>query len=362
VTAIRVASGPERSAWDAFVAQRPEGDPLQLWAWGEACRVVGQDPVRLQAIRADGTIAGVAQLIVRRAGLGRTVAYVPHGPLWEREADDSLDVIALILRGLRDFGREARAIVVKLDPRATSASSGEAIAAALGQSDEAVRLRPARFDLQAPTTRIVELLDGSAELWKTWAADARRLARRAEREGVEVRIDRHADAASLVAFSDLLAATGARAGFQARSGAFLAALAAELAPSGSWLLALAAWRKRVLAGMAVPLLADRAYYLYGASSRDPEVRHAYGAYAVMAATMRRLAEDGARTLDMWGVIEDGDSSADRSWEGFSAFKRQFGGRPLRHPGTFDLVVDPPAYRLRTIREALRERLSSITRW
>ncbi|HET7684918.1 MAG TPA: methicillin resistance protein, partial [Candidatus Limnocylindria bacterium] len=41
----------------------------------------------------------------------------------------------------------------------------------------------------------------------------------------------------------------------------------------------------------------------------------------------------------WGVVEADDETADPAWRGFSAFKRTFGGTPLRHPGTFDLVID-----------------------
>ena len=107
--------------------------------------------------------------------------------------------------------------------------------------------------------------------------------------------------------------------------------------------------------MALPRLGDRAYYLYGASLKEPELKHKYGAYAAMAGAMKALAADGVLTLDMWGVVEPDDTTADSAWQGFSAFKRTFGGRPLRHPGTFDLVLDPFWYRLRDIREAARAR-------
>jgi lipid II:glycine glycyltransferase (peptidoglycan interpeptide bridge formation enzyme) len=109
--------------------------------------------------------------------------------------------------------------------------------------------------------------------------------------------------------------------------------------------------------MAMPRLGDRAYYLYGASLRDPAYKHKYGPYAAMASLQRTLASDGVRTLDMWGVVEPDDTAADPAWQGFSAFKRTFGGQPLRHPGTFDLVVDPLWYRLREARNSLRGLLS-----
>jgi lipid II:glycine glycyltransferase (peptidoglycan interpeptide bridge formation enzyme) len=56
--------------------------------------------------------------------------------------------------------------------------------------------------------------------------------------------------------------------------------------------------------------------------------------------MEALAADGVATLDLWGVAEPGDATADPSWAGFSEFKRHFRGMPLAHPGTWDLVVSP----------------------
>jgi len=99
---------------------------------------------------------------------------------------------------------------------------------------------------------------------------------------------------------------------------------------------------------------SRAFYLYAASRRDdPRLKHANGPYAALWACIEALAGDGRETLDLWGVVEPGDESADPGWAGFSLFKRGFGGVPLAHPGTYDLVLSPAWYALRDIRERLR---------
>ena len=72
----------------------------------------------------------------------------------------------------------------------------------------------------------------------------------------------------------------------------------------------------------------------------------------MATMLRTLAADGCTTVDMWGVVEPDDTTADPAWRGFSDFKRTFGGFPLRHPGLFDLVTDPFWYRVRDLRSRL----------
>ena len=128
---------------------------------------------------------------------------------------------------------------------------------------------------------------------------------------------------------------------------------ARLAPSGGWYLTLATLGERPIAGAVALRTGDRAIYAYGASLREEALKHAHGAYAALAATMRELAADGVSTFDLWGVVEPGDPDAAAEWAGFSGFKRQFGGQPLRHPGTFDLVIDPLFYRLRDLRERFR---------
>jgi peptidoglycan pentaglycine glycine transferase (the first glycine) len=347
---VRRATGDSRPAWDTFVTERPEADILQSWAWGDVQALAGERPARLIARRPDGSVTGVAQALVRATSFGRTVLYVAHGPVWNREAPDADDILGVLLRALRVLAREERGIVVKVDPRGDGLDD-----AARLHLETAIRdagLRRARHNLQAPTTRIVDLLDGGDALRKTWDKDARNLFRRSSKEGVATRVLRAPDAVAIAEFQRLLDETAERAEFRSHPVAFLEALAAATAATGGWYLAEARKEGRLIGGMITLRVGDRAYYLYGASTRDPDVKNANAGYATMGASMEALASDGVRTLDLWGVAEpDDDTPAE--WAGFSAFKRRFGGRPVRHPGTFDLVADRFWYAVRDVRERLR---------
>jgi peptidoglycan pentaglycine glycine transferase (the first glycine) len=341
---LRRADDTDRPAWDAFIASRPEADLLQTWAWGECTALAGEPPARL-LLDDDGQIRGVAQALMRPAGFRRQVAYVAHGPIWDRSAHDGDRLFAWLLQGLGTLARKEKALVVKLDPRAEPGDVTDI--AGLARTH---KLRPAP-DLQAPTTRIVELLGGGDEPDASWHADARRLSRRAEREGTRVTISREPGAAEIKILHELLTETAERGDFRVRSPEFLERLASELSASNGWYLGIARVEETPIAAMAFPRIGNRAYYLYGALRRDPEYKHHYGAHAVMATMLRALAADGCTTVDMWGVVEPEDTAADPAWRGFSDFKRTFGGLPLRHPGLFDLVADRFWYRLREIRGA-----------
>ena len=345
---LRRADDRDRPAWDAFIASRPEADLLQTWAWGECTALAGEPPARL-LLDDNGEIRGVAQALMRPAGFGRQVAYVAHGPIWDRSAHDADRLFAWLLQGLRTLARKERALVVKLDPRAELGDAIDLTALAAAH-----KLRPAP-DLQAPTTRIVELLHGVDQPDASWHADARRLSRRAEREGTVVTISREPDPAEIAILHDLLTLTAEHGDFRVRSTEFLERLASELSASNGWYLGTARVEGTPIAAMAFPRIGNRGYYLYGALRRDPEYKHHYGAHAVMATMLRALAADGCTTVDMWGVVEPDDDTGDPAWRGFSDFKRTFGGLPLRHPGLFDMVTNRFWYRLRAIRERIIRR-------
>ena len=351
--AVREAVPDDRGAWAAFVASRPEADVLQAWAWGEAGALEpGERWRRLMAVDGQGRTRGVAQVLARATSFGRTILYVPHGPLWDREALDAAEVLARLLVALRALSREQRGVVLKLDPRA---SEDATVTAGARRALRAAGARPARHDLQALTTRILPLAE-SEDPVAGWSKDARAELRRAEREGSTARVDRTGSAEALDAFHGLLVETSDRQGFRARSRRFLGELATHLAASEDWFLALAEHDGRLLAGAVAPRTGDRAFYLYAASTRDPELARRRGPYAAMAALLRAHRDAGTRSLDLWGVREVDDPDGEAAWEGFSLFKRRFGGVPVRHPGTYDLVVDPFWARLRDLRERVRDRL------
>jgi peptidoglycan pentaglycine glycine transferase (the first glycine) len=342
---VRRADNTDRSAWDAFVAAHSEADLLQAWGWGECTALANEPPQRI-LVEDGGHVRGVAQALMRPAGFGKQVAYVPHGPVWDRSAPDADRVFAWLIQGLRTLSRKEKSLVVKMDPRA---EAGDPTDFAPLVAEHRLRRGP---DLQAPTTRIVDLLDGGQRLEASWHADARRLSKRAAREGTQVSISRQPDDAEIAILHDLLTDVAEHADFRVRSPEFLTRLATEFAAAGGWYLGIARVEGSPIAAIAFPRIGDRAYYLYGALLREEKYKHHYGSHAVMAAMLKALAADGARSVDMWGVAEPDDPDADPAWRGFSGFKRAFGGTPLRHPGLYDLVIDPFWYRLRAIRERL----------
>jgi peptidoglycan pentaglycine glycine transferase (the first glycine) len=350
----RRADDTDQSRWDAFIAARPEADLLQAWGWGECTAMAGEPPFRI-LVEDAGQIQGVAQVLIRRGAFGRQIGYVPHGPVWDRSAPNADRIFAWLALGLRSLALKERALVVKMDPRNEPGQDFD-FSHLAAEHD----LRPAQ-DLQAPTTRLVALLDGGKELEASWHADARRLSKRAAREGTQVAISREPDEAEVAVLHDLQADVAEHADFRVRSPEFLMRLATEFAASGGWYLGIARFENAPIAAMAFPRVGDRAYYLYGALRRDERYKHNYGSHAVVAEMLRTLAGDGVKTVDMWGVVEPDDERANPAWKGFSDFKRTFGGEPLRHPGLYDLVTNRFWYATRRFVQSVRRGVAHMRR-
>lgn len=358
---VRAAQAADRAALDAFVVARPEADMLQLWAWGEAMTVASQRPERLLATRGD-EVVGAMTMLVRPTAMGRTVLYAPHGPVWDRDAPGGDGVLGALLAAARDRARAVRGIVVKVDPRARlegEAANGDdgSDAWQVAEALRAAGLRASDDDLQARTTRILHVHPDEEVRVSGWKKEARNKWRRAAREGTTARIAREADRAMLEAFHVLLAQTAAIKHFNTRGRAFYDKLAAELAAGGHLRLVVAEWNGQPIAVRFVAVLGDRAFSLYRATDRNVP-RETNGHHAIMGALLASLAEEGVATMDMWGVAEPGDPRADPAWVAFSEFKLEFGGTPLAHPGTFDLVIDPFWYGIRGLRERLGRRRST----
>jgi lipid II:glycine glycyltransferase (peptidoglycan interpeptide bridge formation enzyme) len=98
---------------------------------------------------------------------------------------------------------------------------------------------------------------------------------------------------------------------------------------------------------------ERSFYLFAGSRREEpgEPKH-YASYLLQWEMMRRARELGSRVHDLWGIAPAG-AGPDHAWHGVGLFKKGFGGREVRWAGTWDVVIDPALYRLRSAVSMMR---------
>ena len=337
MTRFRPATPIDEDAWQEFLDRTASGDFLHDWAWAVVAAHDGE-PQRRFVVEEDGEIVALVAAQERRLALGRVFWYVPHGPVLDYADARAGERLRAVTIGLREVGRTARVIAAKLEPRIEV----DALTATLF-----ARLRPDPRPVQVGQTRLVELTDDDA-LLASFDKDTRYAVRRSQREGVEVRVLTDAsDTAPIDALHGLVLDTQRRAGFPRPPLERYRIAWQGLGGAGRASILEARRRDQLLAAGMLVVEGDRSFYLFAGSRREEpgEPKH-YASYLLQWEMMRRARELGSHTHDLWGIAPAG-AGPEHAWHGVGLFKKGFGGREVRWAGTWDVVVDPTLYRLRS---------------
>jgi peptidoglycan pentaglycine glycine transferase (the first glycine) len=344
--AFRPATDADRDDWQAFLEQHPSGDFLHDWAWAAVSDLDGQ-PQRRFTLSADGKPVAIVAAQVRPLAGGRSFWYVPHGPVLDYGLDGASGLVAATLDGLREAARRQRAIAVKIEPRV---EAGAPELAAL--SGHGLRRTPGT--LQVGQTRIVELAADDEQMLAGFDKDTRYSVRRAQREGVAVRVVREAEEVGAIdALHQLVEATQRRAGFPMPPLARYRTAWSALAGAGRARILEARFGDQLLASGMLVIEGDRSFYLFSGSRREAAGEpKRFASYALQWEMMRLARDSGVHYHDLWGIAPH-DAGPDHAWHGVGLFKKGFGGREVVWAGSWDLVIDPSLYRLRQAASMMR---------
>jgi peptidoglycan pentaglycine glycine transferase (the first glycine) len=342
---FRPATEADAMPWQAFLAGTASGDFLHDWTWARVAAFDGQPP-RRYLLEQDGRLVAIVAAQERALWRGRTFWYVPHGPVMDYGDAAAAARLRAVTIGLREAARQHGAIAVKLEPRLEAGVP--ALEAFRGRG-----LRATSETLQVGQTRIVELLGDEAML-AGFDKDTRYSVRRAEREGVVVETAENADdTAAVDALHGLVEETQRRAGFPMPSRDRYRVAWRALAGARRAVIVEARRETELLASGMVVIEGDRSFYLFSGSRREERGEpKRYASYALQWAMMRLARDRGVSFHDLWGVAPPG-AGPDHAWHGVGLFKKGFGGREVVWAGSWDLVVDPTLYRLRTAVGMLR---------
>jgi peptidoglycan pentaglycine glycine transferase (the first glycine) len=220
-TGISVSTSRLDPEWDAFVDRAPGGHHLQTSLWANVKATQGWWPIRLR-LRRDGELVGGCQLLLRSLPVG-AIAYCPRGPVM---ADLDQTALGIVLDALASVALRHRILYVKVQPPA-------------GRGDIEHALRERGFVISdmpaAPVaTVLVDLRRTPEELLAGMRAKARRCARKAMRDGIDVR---PAGEAGMAAFARLIARASERHGYTPYPVDYYAEILRQFGPRAELLLA-----------------------------------------------------------------------------------------------------------------------------
>lgn len=336
----------DRTDWDDLVG-RLGGQAFQSWAWGELKSRFGWHPHRLSAIGS----ASAAQLLIRPYR-GLSVAYVPRGPI--TAADGSID--AGLLEEIVRVARSRRAAFVRLEP---DLAQDDPKAAVLDAVLRAVGFKTAEKTIQPRSTVVLDLVPALPDLMSGLSKGHRADLKRAQREGVTVRVS--TDVAETRTLHEMLRAVGTRKTFGYHSEAYYRVLLESFGDAGRLLVA-ELDGKPIGAALVLAWAGQGTYLAAGSNAAGLEHR---AAHALQWHAISWAKERGARTWDHFGIADArgrlelaAASGQDRGspemqrleaaatsdpLDGVYRFKKGWGGRVVRFMPAYERVFIRPVH-------------------
>jgi lipid II:glycine glycyltransferase (peptidoglycan interpeptide bridge formation enzyme) len=343
---VRPATDADRDAWQHHLGSCASGDFLHDWEWAAVAAYDGEPQRRFVAEEA-GRVVAIAAAQVRRTLAGRSFWYVPHGPVLDYADPRAGERLRAMLIALRDAARSDHAIAVTIEPRVAAGSDAAALS-------DRLPLRHQARSLQVGQTQLLDLSGGEEAVFAALDSQTRRKIRRAERDGVEVRVS--ADPADLGPIDELHALvleTQRRAGFPEPSLERYRIAWRGLAGAGRGRIVTAWYDGRPMAAGMLVVEGTQSFYLFAGSVREAVGEpKKFPSYAMQWRMIQEALAMGSCRHDLWGIAPEG-AGPEHPWHGIGVFKKSFGGESVAWAGSWDLVTDRSLYRLRRAAGILR---------
>jgi len=257
-----------------------------------------------------------------------------------------------VLENIRKIAKKNRAFLTKIEP------FEDVFVGSRGTCPPTGAITPLQkfgfhkdsWPMLPPKTVVIDLMPSEEEILAKFSKDGRYCLRRAQKSGLFVSVgvastlrDRPAGEARLAPteldqFYGLFEETSKRGHFYAPS---LKELTAKINAFGDKALLFIASASTVGARCIVPLpiagalvlIHDHtAVYLHAASSSEGQKLEA--PYLLIWEIIKKAKLLGCTSLDLEGIYDERFPGLTKKWQGFTVFKRKFGGEEISYPGAY----------------------------
>ncbi len=299
---------------------------LQSQSWEKFQQSVG-----LQTFRVDEVL-----LIKKDLPLGKSYLYCPRIFLGKNDSGKDIGYRILdigdFLNKVKNLAERENCIFLRIEPLNKIISN---IQYPMFRAD----------DVQPSQTVILDLAQSEEKLLKNMRQKTRYNVRLAGKKGVKTRL---AGIGDFDKFWKLMEETTGRDGFRAHSKEYYEKML-SITPTPSQRkfdvkLYFAEYGGKVLAAGIFSFYSDTVAYLHGASTH--EHKNAMAPYLLHWEIIKLAKKQGYKYYDFYGVSE-------KKWPGVTRFKRGFGGREVKYPGTYDVVFNRRWYGIYKIIRKIR---------
>lgn len=314
---ITITEDIHRDEWEKFLLEFPRPPFLQSWTMRAIHEAVGESSITI-GIKEKGTLIGVAFVVVVRAKRGHFF-YLPYGPVFQMHKwQHLLELTPYLFQKARemhiDFIRSSPFIIDEKDNRALYYRAG---------------WRRAPLHMLAEHVWWLDITPEEDVLLKGMRKTMRNLIRRAQRDGVTIRMSRYLE--DVEHFIQIHKSTVERHGFVPYKDEFFRAQFREFVKQDQAVMFLAEYQGRVIAAAMILFYGNMASYHHGASLS--EYQKIPASYLLQWEAIREARRRGCEAYNFWGIVPENKMRSrfrkrPHPFAGVTTFKTGFGGERI----------------------------------
>ncbi len=321
---VRPLRNEEKELYNSVVSH-----PVQSWEWGDFRHAAGH-PIERIGFFEHGKLVKALQVTFHKVPLlGKNVGYYPKG--FTPDEDQ--------LRALQQLASKHNAIFIKMEPNIWSLAGDkeklQTVQEYLIEHDS----QPGKYHFSRYSF-ILDLSPDEDTLFANLHSKTRYNVNLAIKKGVQ--IFENSTEEGIEQHIQITEETTKRKGFYAHDGQYFRTMWNSLGKSGMLRIFHAVYQDTIVVSWVVFQFNGVLYYPYGAS-RDVH-RDVMASNLMMWEMIHLGKQEGCTSFDMWGSLGPEPDKKD-PWYGFHRFKKGYGGDLVEYVGSFDLVADPPQYKL-----------------
>ena len=317
--------------WNSFLSSFEYAHPLNAYGWGRVRAIDGWNPSYLIAEDDCGSVRGGMLILHKKIPLtGLSLLYSPKGPICD---PFDIDVVKSFTEYLKELGSKGRYIFLRIDPNFHDDIYKNDKDPFEGLGYIHLEHRWSFWNSPRDVYRIdLTKTSTTDELFNTLDRDARRCVRKAEKEGVVIRVAKSVD--ELIDFYKIFSSFTVKKGFICRQLEYQKSLWYNFVEKGNGRLFLAVYKEKIIGGLICISFGGKCLAMH--MGTPPEYNKLQTYYAYVWESILWAKESGFTWYSFRGV---GTTPTQES------FKKKFGPQVYSLVGYYDLPLRPLLYKI-----------------
>ncbi len=317
-----------KAEWEKLVSQNPASGFMQSFFWTRFTNLLGWPTFKIGVFE-DERLIGGAVVTKFATDNGHNYLYIPEGPVLPYNAlgsDKIFDGLIAEIDKIADLKGDSLTSHLRIDPKLIELPIF------------LKRFQKAPTDLEPLRTLLINLSLSEEEILAQMKPKGRYNIKVAQRHGLKV-ISTDLQS-GLNDFLKFYHQTVDRRQFEGKEESYFTNLVTAINNPADAKMFFVKDQNSILAVALVIFYGELVTFLFGASSDSH--REKMAPYLLQWEIICRAKEMGFSWYDFYGIVPD-ENNLEHPWQGFTAFKKKFGGEDVKYIGAYDFVYNHQLY-------------------